>query len=167
MKVKESRLIDLLSLIQTELKVLLGEEKIRINVMAIIDNELTIVEHTNGFSKEELKLKLKENEGCAGKAWKNQVEVIADLTKAKDPRTDWDISEEEYKKINPRLKAIISIPIYGPSTYNSLIDYGVIIGVLNVDSESEIAGKFSDISKSVLGKSIAPIATFLEERRHG
>jgi hypothetical protein len=146
-----------------ELKNLLAVQHLRINIMIPQDDSLRIIANTDGYQEGETTILLKSGEACAGKAWANKLDVIADLTKTKDPVKDWDIPAEENQKVNKNLKSILSVPIYAPNTYDPALGEGDVIAILNVDSEEMITAKFPGLSSTILQRYINNLSHILTE----
>ena len=145
------------------LKEVLAVHHLRIDIMMPKDDSLRIIAHTNGYLDSETTMVLKSGEGCAGKAWANKLDVIADLTKTSDPVRDWSIPLEENQKVSDNLKSILSVPIYAPKTYDPALGEGDVVGILNVDSEEKITDKFPSLSRTVLQTYIYVLSQLLME----
>jgi hypothetical protein len=136
---------------------------LRLNLMVPEDGRLSIVASSGDMSDLEKTLRLGEGEGCAGKAWKGRLDIIADLNKTKDPAKDWNIPESEAVKVKTTLKSILSIPVYAPDSYDSVLREGKVIGVLNVDSEDAITESFPPLSSTILLNYINLLSQLISE----
>lgn len=159
-----SKLEKLLIVAKEELAKVLGTSKIRLNVMVPQGDFLEFQAWTpNDYSNIETTLRLGRNQGCAGSAWVNNLEVIADLTKNFDPEKDWHIPPEEGTKINKDIKSILSVPIYKPDSYDPALSEGTVIAVFNLDSVEMIAGKLISLNNTVLERYISELSQLISE----
>ncbi len=108
------------------------ENTIRANIMLIDPKDkenLYIKYHINMRNLEEINLHWKKGHGCAGLAWDDKKQLIADLTLIPQMgQPDWRIESLDHIKLTKELASIISTPIFHPQNMSE------VLGILNVDS---------------------------------
>jgi hypothetical protein len=133
----------------SELVRILDGADIRMNLMEMENEYLTIVAHTDGYQQRELTIKLKSGEGCAGKAFESKVIVQATLLNDIDSARDWNIPQPEQAKVRDTLKTVLSIPVFQLGFFDPVTKEGNVVAILNIDSDDLLASELANLAPSL------------------
>lgn len=83
--------------------------------------------------------------GACGECWIKRESILCDLKEAKDTYgKKWKMTKYQQAMVRPKLRTLLSVPIFDPLTQDAIPEKSEPIGILNFDSDENLLAKLGD-----------------------